>query len=298
LELEGEEAGGFLDILRRITGAKAPSLSKMELLKKEKEDLIIDHSTVPSLDSTEAIHEISQPHSDQEIISPQVEQSDIIQSDANSIGFEKEHKEEMITQDVVEARVEDRDHGSFEVTQELHPPEIPATSEILQILKKTESAVNKILTSEKVKEESIDPIEDIASFFREPRHKSPLEELLDKDGNIREDLGEPIKAPERTKKNMVFETVTEVEKPLDHQTEAFLKKFDTKDALEILDSSQKDKEESKDTTEKEFQSISQLSKQKGTISKEEYQTEAERRAAIEKERAERRRRLWELTRGF
>ena len=111
-------------------------------------------------------------------------------------------------------------------------------------------------------------------------------------------MGEPINTPEHTKIIKAFETLTEVEKPLDHQTEAFLKKFDTKDALEILDSSQKDKGESKDTTEKEFQSINQLSKQKDTVSKEEYQTEAERRAAIEKERAERRRRLWELTRGF
>jgi len=300
LELDGEEVGGFLDVLRKIIGVKKTPLLEPEMLTKEKEDLIIDHSLTPSPDSPEEIQEAPESYTDQVIISPQINQSEkiAIQEEDSSIHFEKEDKGAMIIQDDLEASVDDKSQESFDEVLEPRPPEIPATSEILEILKKTESAVNKILMAEDAKEEIIDPTEDVASFFRESRQKSPLEELLDKNGNIRDDLGDPTKAPDYTKKIEAFKTLTETTKPLDHQTESFLKKFDTKDALDILDSAQKDEEESKDKIEEESHSSSKLSIQKDTIPKEEYQTEAERRAAIEKERAERRRRLWELTRGF
>ncbi|WP_455139459.1 hypothetical protein [Candidatus Hodarchaeum mangrovi] len=300
LELDGEEVGVFLDILRKVTGIKELPLIKTEKLRKEKEDLIIDHSILSQIESHEEIQETPDDYSDQVIIPPLIDQTDkiTIQDADDSTHFEEGYKVETTLEDDVEATVDDISQKYFAEVLEPRPPEIPATSEILEILKKTESAVDKILMAEDVKEEIIDPTEDVASFFRESRQKSPLEELLDKDGNIREDLGDPIKVPDYTKKIEAFKDLDETEKSLDHQTESFIKKFDTKDALNILDSSQKEKVESKDSIEEEFQPSSQISIQKDSTPRVEYQTEAERRAAIEKERAERRRRLWELTRGF
>ena len=48
----------------------------------------------------------------------------------------------------------------------------------------------------------------------------------------------------------------------------------------------------------EFKRVVNLEPAPQFVKKEPVKTEAERRTEIEKERAERRRRLWELTRGF
>jgi hypothetical protein len=89
--------------------------------------------------------------------------------------------------------------------------------------------------------------------------------------------------------------------PEDLQTEAFFSQFDTKSTVDLIQ-----KPEPKPLPvpvpepepEPEYKRAVRLEPAPKFVKKEPAKTEAERRAEVEKERAERRRRLWELTRGF
>ena len=130
-----------------------------------------------------------------------------------------------------------------------------------------------------------------ASFFQKSESKSPLEMLLENEGmegGVEENSAHVpemgvLEEPQQTQKPSIAFT------PDDLQTEAFFSKFDTKSSLDLLK-----KPEAKPAIEHPVK----LAPTPTIVKKDGFVTEIERRAAIEKERAERRKRLWELTRGF
>ncbi len=132
-----------------------------------------------------------------------------------------------------------------------------------------------------------------ASFFQKSEPKSPLEMLLEDEGK-KEEIGDQtaqvpemdvLEEPKLSQKPSIAFT------PDDLQTEAFFSKFDTKSSLDLLK-----KPEAEPVPEIDHDV--KVTPTPTILKKEGYVTEVERRAAIEKERAERRKRLWELTRGF
>ncbi|MHA2292044.1 MAG: hypothetical protein ACXACK_07785 [Candidatus Hodarchaeales archaeon] len=221
---------------------------------------------------------------------------------------------------------------------ELKVTEIPDPSEIVEVLKQSEKTYHdtqpeiteKILfddlsqstPSEWNEEEnnqvismindksqqfddSFDVEIDTASFFQKTEPKSPLEKLLEEKEdekttlvNIKENENLHPQAEEGSEKPS--EPLTSFT-PDDLKTEAFFSKFDARSTLELLKTvkPKPTANESLDSSsEPEYKRVVKLKPVPKPSEKEEYLTEAERRAAMEKERAERRRRLWELTRGF
>lgn len=133
-----------------------------------------------------------------------------------------------------------------------------------------------------------------ASFFQRSESKSPLEMLLEDEGKEEEIEDKTTQVPEMG----VLEEPKLSQKPSiaftpdDLQTEAFFSKFDTKSTLNLF------KESEAAEPEPEIDHTVKLAPTPKIVKQEGYVTEVERRATIEKERAERRKRLWELTRGF
>ncbi|UCE13237.1 MAG: hypothetical protein JSV04_13760 [Candidatus Heimdallarchaeota archaeon] len=210
-------------------------------------------------------------------------------------------------------------------TPEVVQPE-PAPNEILQILKQSEQTVldpEKVPIEEpfppdEIEKVSVEPTKisatdvETASFFRTSQSKSPLEMLLEEEFiEEKEELpvSEAIPLPELEESP---ETVLDYT-PDDLKTDSFFSKFDTKRTLDLIKEEEYEPEpqpEPKRTLElieeEEFEykpepqpeRAIELSPAPSQEKKKEFMTSEERRAAIEKERAERRRRLWELTRGF
>jgi hypothetical protein len=129
-----------------------------------------------------------------------------------------------------------------------------------------------------------------ASFFRseeeiEPEVKSPLEQILEENQGV----------------DISTEKDQKPYSPTDFKDETFVSKFDTKSALELIErlkSFPEYEDEPEPALKLEDKQSIDLEPEKKDIPKKEFITEAERKKTIEKERAERRRRLWELTRGF
>jgi len=219
-----------------------------------------------------------------------------------------------------------------EVIPKMEEPMIPDSSEIVQVLKESERTYAEITPSspddisvpvtpkveeykpsiyevekEIIEEETISPEPlqhpeepevispeiETASFFQQSLSKSPLEMILEEDEGRKEvdDVPEVSTVSESEK---LYETPVEAKtgySPEDLQTEAFFSQFDTKRTIDLL-------RKAEPIPEPEYKRVVQLEPTPKFIKKEPVKTEAERRAEIEKERAERRRRLWELTRGF
>ena len=144
------------------------------------------------------------------------------------------------------------------------------------------------------KEENVKPTEvlggrvETASFFKKIDEKSPLEQLLDEDSEEQspeEDIGideEGLKTPKEIAPFI----------PDDLQSSSFISNFDSK----IEENKQETRV--KESQENSFHPSEDDSHQLESSTERPYTTEAERRKQIEKEREARKKRLWELTRGF
>ncbi|MHA1971965.1 MAG: hypothetical protein ACTSW1_03160 [Candidatus Hodarchaeales archaeon] len=271
LEIDGEEADGFLKILQQIVGIK----------KEEPVSEIIETEIIPETTHVEKTAE--------EFEEIKKSYEPVIQTASPAADkVEKEEYETPQPEPTIEYKEEELVEKTV-VDEEIKTPEIPATSEILQILKKSEKTVDRLLNQEEVVEDTIDPLEDTASFFRHASKKSPLEELLDEKGNIKDELAEEpsLRVTEDDSLHKIF-------RPDDLQTRSFISQFERENPLDDLT-----KKEETPVEKKVDREIKEVKTEEPTTTKQdEYMTEAERRAAIERERAERRRRLWELTRGF
>ncbi|MFW9904646.1 MAG: hypothetical protein ACFFFH_09960, partial [Candidatus Thorarchaeota archaeon] len=141
-----------------------------------------------------------------------------------------------------------------------------------------------------------------ASFFQQSVSKSPLEMLLEEDKGKKEteEVYDEFKSETKSEEQYIppVESKTTYS-PEDLQTEAFFSHFDTKRTVDLLRNSEPEPVATpRPELEPEYKRVVQLEPAPKYVKKEPVKTEAERRAEIEKERAERRRRLWELTRGF
>ena len=225
-----------------------------------------------------------------------------------------------------------------EVAPIVEEPTVPDSSEIIQVLKESERTYAEITPSspdeisipvppkveefkppihevekEIMEKEMISPEQlqhyeepevtspeiETASFFQQSVSKSPLEMMLEDDEGRKEVEEEP-EVSTVSESEKLFETSVESKtsySPEDLQTEAFFSQFDTKRTADLLREPEPEAEPIPEP-EPEYKRAVQLEPTPQFDKKEPVKTEVERRAEIEKERAERRRRLWELTRGF
>lgn len=283
LDFDVEEAHAFLDIINQLGVAQ------------EDKFVVSEPITTPEVLSPE-VSEVT-PASD---VPPVISESSLTPEVAVFADTETSFKTEI-----------------HPVTPEVAPPE-SAPNEILQILKQSEETIQDPF-SDSIKdlpiEETVhhDEIENIslertpiqepteispsdietASFFRTSETKTPLEMLLEEDSE-KEQESIQVSEPPQAELEESLETALDYT-PDDLKTELFFSKFDSNRTLDLI----KEKEfEYKPETQQEPKRAVELSPASTPEKKEEFMSAEERRAAIEKERAERRRRLWELTRGF
>ncbi len=207
------------------------------------------------------------------------------------------------------------------------------TAEILEVLKQSESSVeeerisfrkkfaeNEALAKETTPqlqpeqeieeselgisiEEKVRPSEifkeklDTASFFREVEEKSPLEQLLEETEDRTEDY--TTVDPPMSDTRSVYEEEGSLPEsdstvpfsPDDLDSSSFLSKFSSKPFEQEIETKKEESVENivdPDLSQQDTESVQQSG----------FQTEEDRKKEIERERAARKKRLWELTRGF
>ena len=166
---------------------------------------------------------------------------------------------------------------------------------------KSEDTIEGIIQEENVKPSVVlGGRVDTASFFQKAEIKSPLEQLLEEDKKEDESVApKPVKTleePPKLEEESLGENILEPSEkiapfsPDDLQSSSFVSDFNVR------------KEEIKSEVEEIFEVENNLTSSDGAVSKETitttYKTETERKKEIEKEREARKKRLWELTRGF
>ncbi|UCG02502.1 MAG: hypothetical protein JSW11_00625 [Candidatus Heimdallarchaeota archaeon] len=292
LELDDAEAIDFLNIISQIAASTQFVPHKVVPIEQESPPEVkeeISPEFIPPLEEPtipEVIPKVEEP------IAPEVpDSSEIIQ-----ILKESERTYAEITPS-------SPDDVSVEV-----PPEVVETTpisyeteeEIVKEIPETES-----LPSQEESEVTRQEIE-TASFFQQSVSKSPLEMLLEEDEGEKEeeDVSDvpSISHPEVEDYTPPIES-KKTYSPDDLETEAFFSKFDTKRTIDLLQRPEPEPKlepepEPEPEAKPEYKRAVQLEPTPQFVKREPVKTEAERRAEIEKERAERRRRLWELTRGF
>ena len=143
---------------------------------------------------------------------------------------------------------------------------------------------------------------DTASFFQKTEEKSPLEQLLDENEEEDESISsfpavsteEPSKEQEHRFDSNDLEPSEEVAhfSPDDLQSPSFISDFNSK----IEDN--KTEIDTEEVQDNRILSTEDDSREVRPITEGSYTTEADRKKQIEKEREARKKRLWELTRGF
>lgn len=226
--------------------------------------------------------------------------------------------DDMIPERIKEDTIDIQEDKTF-IQDKSKISDIPDPSELIEFLKQTEESFAETDTSPPIEEEtpgeetpvstdekllgvrdepfqippSIPSFEtvDTASFFKKSVEKSPLEQMLE-DEEISPKADEFIKTPV-DKEPFSEEQPESQESPIKvfspdevSSTDSFISQFDQPEKVDLEELVDEFKTE---VTPQDTAGISQ---------EKEFLTEQERKAKIEKERAERKRRLWELTRGF
>jgi len=237
-------------------------------------------------------------------------------------GFTHESIDDLIPEESITE--EEEDVIQEEITPRLDSSkisDIPDPSELIEFLKQTEESFTETDTSSTLTEEptpgdetpvsndekflglrdepfqippSVPSLEavDTASFFQRSVEKSPLEKLLeDEEISPKTDDSSGTfydKEPFSEEQHESPESPVKVFSPDEiESSDSFISQFDqpeTVDIEELVDEFKAEIKPPQETT--------------GISEEKEYLTEQERKTKIEKERAERKRRLWELTRGF
>lgn len=287
LEIEEDEIRDFLNIVSQLAvdGAKTQSVetSKYEASPVEKEQITeTDVSPVFTPDIVE-----------ERVFSEAVPDATVARSpeDLDSSEIIQILKQSERTYYDITSSSEDDD--SIE-------EKIPISHEIEADQVQDEPTVSESVPIQEISE-NFGPNIDAASFFQKSVSKSPLELLLEQDKD-KEKIPETtdsfqVPEPEIKEESTPFSTPPVAYTPDDLQTGAFFSDFDTK---RIVNLQRKPEPESEIEPQPEYKPkrVVKLSPAPKFTKKEPMMTDADRRAAIEKERSERRRRLWELTRGF
>ncbi|MFX1516014.1 MAG: hypothetical protein ACFFC6_06870 [Promethearchaeota archaeon] len=278
LELEDIEARDFLNILNQIT-VSTPFAPDLGVAAEQVSTSYLEEPIIP---------EVSPPPEKSEIaeVTPIVEPTVPDSSEIIQVLKESERTYAEITPS-----------SPDDVSPKVEEHKLPIISEsVKEIIE--EETISPESPSHHEEPEVISPEIETASFFQQSVTKSPLEMILEEDeGRNVENVPEvsPISEPEELHEAPATTSYT----PEDLQTEAFFSQFDTKRTAELSQTPEPNLEpEPEPKSELEYKRVVQLEPTPKFEKKEHIKTEAERRAEVEKERAERRRRLWELTRGF
>ena len=276
LELEDTEARDFLNILNQIAAST---------------------HFVPDLGVT--AEQVSAPYTEEPIIPPP-EKSEIaevtpiveptVPDSSEIIQVLKESE-----RTYAEITPSSPDDISIPVTPKVEEPKLPIISESVKEITEEET-ISPEPPLHHEEPEVISPEIETASFFQQSVTKSPLEMILEEDeGRKVENVPEvsSISEPEELQEAPVTSKTGYT--PEDLQTEAFFSQFNTQRTAELIQATEPEPESE---PEPEYKRVVQLEPTPKYEKKEHVKTEVERRAEVEKERAERRRRLWELTRGF
>jgi hypothetical protein len=304
LRFEKEEAREFLEILQRIMREGPPS----DLTFEDKTPLeeFIEQPIVESIPSiieepvAEKIPQIEEPSIEPLstiVEEPKFPPKEVIE-ELDTLGTSSK-VETLDTSEILAVLKQSESMKDDEIpsldTQEVDSEAFKSTAETIELYRGDDVSTPGISIEEHVKPSSLfDESVDKASFFRTPEEndiqtKSPLEQLLESEDE------------------KVVETVDQEDislKTLETELNALsddLKSYTPQDLASSTFISDFEKE-SEDT--KIFDSRPETQIVKEEISPDEpeptgtYSSELERRSKIEKERAARKKRLWELTRGF
>jgi len=297
LEFDGSEAQEFLDLLLELT--------KIELPEKEVESLAV---TAPTVDLAEPEEPLTQ-ETVSEPVRPEV--SDI--PDPSEIIEVLKHSE-MSSPDETLLSIEE---SLFEtiLTPEVHEEPMGETTPISEI---QEEPLDEVIPSPELQEstdETIstpslsDTIRDsfsAASFFQDTEIKSPLEQLLEEkeDEPAFQEIIQLEAEVEEEKADEPPSSTTHTPKlfgPDDLKRASFFSDFESQEITETPQEPELEPEirlESEPELDQEAVPRPVIESEAEPESQKKHMTEVERRAKIEKERAERKKRLWELTRGF
>lgn len=286
LEFDGSEVQEFLDLLLKLT--------KIEIPEREIETPTISEPTVISMPSEEPIDQELVSESEEPEFSEILDPSEIIEVLKHS---------EMSSQDEMSLS---SDVSSPELKEEL----IDETTSILEELEELEESFITPIPDSKIQDELTEEASTppglsetfrdsfaAASFFQDTPIKSPLEQLLEEEEKaedktpFHEEIQIKVQTEEKTVEEKSDSTVStsRLFSPDDLKTASFFSDFKSQEMDDFL-------QEPETKSEEPQEELPQL-KLEPELPKE-HMTEAERKAKIEKERAERKKRLWELTRGF
>ncbi len=281
LELENEEAREFLGVLQRITSLK-PKLTQVS--KPLPPTPIIPEKIEPSVPHFEKseIEVVASPIVSEPIQKPTpklntAEILEVLKQSESSLSEERisfrkkfaenEALEKKVATPIETPQVQEETLPEISIEEDVKPPEI---------------------FTEKM---------DTASFFRDVEDKSPLEQLLEENKKISQDITleeTPLmvsKEPDQ-ETEITQEREEQVQFSLDDlNTSAFLSKFSSKTFEEELEEQQLQTSEETQPTEPEHQ-------EEEPVERSTFLSEEDRKKEIERERAARKKRLWELTRGF
>ncbi|MFX0184378.1 MAG: hypothetical protein ACFE95_14955 [Candidatus Hodarchaeota archaeon] len=300
LEFDGSEAKGFLDLLLELTKIKLP--------EKEVEDLAITTPTVDLAEPEELLTQVtvSEPEQSEvfEIPDPSeiievLEHSEMRSPEEDLLSIEESLFETDLTPEVLEKPMNETTPIS-EVQEEPLGEVTPSPD----LQESTDETISTPSLSETIRDSFA-----AASFFQDTEIKSPLEQLLDEeeeeeDKSAFQEIIQMKAEDEEEKAEEPPDSATYTPKlfgPDDLKTASFFSDFESQ---EITVTPQQPELEPEIKLESEPDLDQQVVKQPviepetEPESQKKHITESERRAKIEKERAERKKRLWELTRGF
>lgn len=297
LEFDGSEAQEFLDLLLELT--------KIELPEKEVEILAVTAPTVDLAEPEESLTQETVSEPERPEVSDIPDPSEIIEVLKHS---------EMSSPDEGLLSIEESLFKT-NMTPEVHEEPMGETAPISEIQEEpldevTPSPELQESTDETISNSSLsDTIRDsfaAASFFQDTEIKSPLEQLLeeDEDKSAFQEIIQLEAEVEKEKTEESPDSTTHTPKlfgPDDLKAASFFSDFESQEITETPKQPELEPEiklESESDLDQETVPRPLIEPETESESQKEHMTEAERRLKIEKERTERKKRLWELTRGF
>lgn len=294
LEFENEEAIEFLGILRNIMSARPTSVPVPEDITPHvpKHEEIIP--SIPKSAQARAQVEISsiqQNEKSMEDIIPAIQEEKpkpVTTLDTSEILEVLKQSESSVGEERISFR---KKFAENEALEKKLVPEVRTQQE-------TEEPSPGISNEENVRPSEVFKEKlDTASFFREADEKSPLEQLLEENEDITEeikpfetDMTDPSPIDEHE------EALTElVEQPPftpdDLNSSSFMSNFSSKSLEHDLKTPEPEIMEEEDSFDLDHQDLEPAQQSA-------FLNEDDRKKVIERERAARKKRLWELTRGF
>ncbi|MHA1975579.1 MAG: hypothetical protein ACW98F_02510 [Candidatus Hodarchaeales archaeon] len=291
LELENEEAIEFLGILRNVMSAKPAAVPVSEDISPS---ISIDDDIIPSIPTYDSLPSslppIEQPKNEIMPI-PKIQEEKpkpVTTLDTSEILEVLKQSESSVGEERISFRKKFAENEAREPKPDLK----------VQPEKKIEELSPSISIEENVKPSEVFKEKlDTASFFREAEEKSPLEQLLEENEDFTSDI--TTSDAQLTDTNSLSKpegTISESEEsesftPADLNSSSFMSKFNSKPVERALETPKPETIQNAEESDSKVQDTD-------PVQPSAFLSEDERKKDIEKERAARKKRLWELTRGF